>query len=655
MCGLSGVLDVRREATGDALAGTVEAMAATLAHRGPDGAGSWVDAGAGVALAHRRLSVIDLSEQGHQPMVSASGRYVVAYNGEIYNFRHLRRDLEAGGTSFRGHSDTEVLLAAVEAWGLDTSLGRMNGMFAFALWDSGRCQLHLVRDRLGEKPLYYAWVGGLLLFASELKALRAHPAFRPEVDRGALALYLRHNCVPAPYSIYEGTAKLPPATVLTVDGAGRGGAPSSHVVPRPYWSARSVAEAGQAARLDGDASEVADEVETLLGDAVEMQMVADVPLGAFLSGGVDSSLVVALMQARSPRPVRTFTIGFDDPAYDESADAAGVARHLGTDHTALVVSPADAMAVIPELGTLYDEPFGDSSQIPTVLVSRLARRQVTVVLSGDGGDELFAGYNRYAWSRHLGRHLRQVPRPAREAAARVLRTVPPGTWDALLRRAAPLLPRRLKVRNPGTKVQKLADVLPADSPQEMYRTLVSHWQRPGSLVQGVPEEPPSLLTGTDAWPQLADPVEAMMCLDQLSYLPDDILVKVDRASMSVGLEVRVPMLDHRLVALAWRVPPAMKLRDGRSKWLLRQMLHRHVPAELVERPKAGFGLPLGSWLRGPLRDWAEDLLDDHRLRQQGFLDAAVVRETWSRHLAGRDAEYQLWDVLMFQSWLAAQD
>ena len=647
MCGVTGVLDRRAEQSEETLLGVVGRMAEPLSHRGPDDHGTWVDPACGVALGHRRLSVIDLSEAGRQPMVSADGRYVLTYNGEIYNAAGLHRELSALGCRFRGHSDTELLLAAIERWGLERALHAVNGMFAFAVWDRQRRRLHLARDRLGEKPMYYGWAGETFLFGSELKALRAHPGFRPEVDRGALALYFRHNCVPAPYSIYAGVSKLRPGTVVTVDPH----EPPVEPLPVAYWSAADAAEAGAARPLDGSPAELTDQLEALLADAVRLRMQADVPVGAFLSGGIDSSTVVALMQAASDRRVRTYTIGLDDKGYDESGDAAAVAAHLGTEHTGLSVTPADAMDVIPLLPHLYDEPFSDSSQIPTFLVSRLARAEVTVSLSGDGGDELFGGYNRYSWCPSIWRRVGWMPALARSGAAAALRTASPGTWDRVFRRMAPVLPPRLRVRYPGMKIEKLAGVLPSDGLEDMYRRLCSHNPDPLGLVVGA-HEPPSLLTDPAGWPDLADPVARMMYLDLVTYLPDDILVKLDRASMGVSLEARVPMLDHRLVEFAWRVPMGCKVRDGQGKWLLRQVLYRHVPRELVDRPKAGFGLPVGDWLRGPLRDWAEGLLDPHRVGQEGFLDPATVQSIWTGHLGGRrDLADQLWDVLMFQSWL----
>ena len=647
MCGVTGFFSCRPRLRTEGVADVIDRMTATISHRGPDDDGTWIDAENGVAFGHRRLSVLDLTAAGHQPMVSHGGRYVITYNGEIYNAAAVAKELAGAGCRFRGHSDTEVLLAAVEQWGLDGALPRLNGMFAFALWDRQERRLQLARDRLGEKPLYYGWAGDTFLFGSELKALRAHPDFRAEIDRNVLALFFRHNCVPAPYCIYEGYFKLPPGTVLTLPTS----AQPQHVVPEPYWSAREVADAGMADPFGGSAAELTDQLEQLLADAVALRMNADVPLGAFLSGGVDSSAVVAMMQAQSSRRIKTFTIGFEDPAYDESPAAAAVARHLDTDHVELIVSPDEAMELIPRLPALYDEPFSDSSQIPTHIVSRLARESVTVSLSGDGGDELFGGYNRYSWCLPLWRKFSPVPLGLRAGAETILGSLSPDAWDGLFRRLAPVLPPRLRVRNPGVKIQKVATVLRSTGLEDMYLRLASHWQEPAALVKGA-HEPPSMVSNRAGWPHFDDPVARMMYLDLVTYLPDDILVKVDRASMGVSLEARVPMLDHRLVEFAWRVPIGMKLREGQGKWLLRQVLYRHVPKELIERPKAGFGLPVGDWLRGPLRDWAETLLAADRLDREGYLDADVVRTTWDVHLSGRrNMQEKLWDVLMFQSWI----
>lgn len=652
MCGITGFWQPAGFAP-DAAQALARRMADTLVHRGPDDGGVWVDGAAGVALGHRRLAIVDLSPAGHQPMVSASGRLVIAFNGEVYNHAALRQELAAAGKApaWRGHSDTETLLAAIEAWGVQAALQRCVGMFAFVLWDAAQRKLTLARDRLGEKPLYYGWQGGVLLFGSELKALRAHPAFAGEVNRDALALYFRHNYIPAPYSIYRGIAKLPPGTTLCITQAQAQQAGTAALpAPQAYWSARQVAEEGQRNLFRGTEAEACDELERLLRQAVAEQMMADVPLGAFLSGGIDSSTVVALMQAQSAQPVRTFTIGFDIDGYDEAQHAKAVARHLGTQHTELYVTPGQAMDVIPRLPARYDEPFADSSQIPTFLVAQLARQQVTVSLSGDGGDELFGGYQRYFLADRLWRGVGWLPAPLRAALAGGIRALPPEGWNALWRVGAWLLPRQYRYANAGDKLHKLAEILAAPSPQAIYRRLVSHWKEPTALVLGA-TEPPTALTDPAQWAQLDDFCQRMMQLDTVSYLPDDILVKVDRAAMGVSLETRVPLLDHRVLEFAWRLPLALKVRGNEGKWLLRQVLYRHVPRELVERPKMGFGIPLEHWLRGPLREWAEDLLSETRLRQAGYLDPAPVRRMWAEHLSGqRNWQHYLWDVLMWEAW-----
>jgi asparagine synthase (glutamine-hydrolysing) len=632
---------------------TVRRMSDTLLHRGPDDEGSWVDPDAGLALGFRRLSIIDLTPEGHQPMTSADGRYVLIFNGEIYNFQELRRELELLGHRYRGHSDTEVMLAAFTEWGFERAVRRFNGMFALALWDTVERRLHLTRDRLGEKPLYYGTLGQTFLFGSELKALKAHPSFQTELNRDALALFLRYNYIPAPYSIYRNIYKLPPGTFISLDAhdGSSNGSVGQLPAPQAYWSAREVAEAGVAAPFACTEAEAIAELETLLGDAVGLRMVADVPLGAFLSGGVDSSTVVALMQARSSQPVRTFSIGFTEEAYDEARYAAVVAGHLKTDHTELYVTPADAMAVIPRLPALYDEPFSDSSQIPTFLVSQLARRHVTVSLSGDGGDELFAGYNRYLLGQSVWNKISWMPRGSRAMAAGALTTVSPQAWDRAFTGLKPFLPSRLQQRTPGDRMHKLAEILSVPDPQAMYMSLVSHWKEPASLVPGA-TEPVTTLTDARQWANLPDFIQRMMYMDTVTYLPDDILVKVDRASMGVSLEARVPFLDHRVVEFSWKMPLAWKIRGGQSKWPLRQILYRHVPRELIERPKMGFGIPIGQWLRGPLKDWAEALLEERRLKQEGFLNPQPIRQKWQEHLSGaRNWQYYIWDVLMFQGWL----
>ena len=629
------------------LTSSVRSMVAAIRYRGPDDSGVWCDERAGIGLGHARLSILDLSPEGHQPMVSVSGRYVIVFNGEVYNFAELRSELEIVGQKFRGHSDTEIMLAAFEEWGIEKAVPRFVGMFAFALWDRHTRTLTLGRDRLGEKPLYYGWQGETLLFGSELKALRAHPAFMAEVDRNALALLLRHNYIPAPYSIYQGISKLLPGCLLTVSLSQRN--------PRiaPYWSGKQAIEAGVTHPFEGSESTAVSALEALLKDAVGQQMVADVPLGAFLSGGVDSSTVVALMQAQSSRPVKTFTIGFHEEGYDEAPHAKSVARHLGTEHTELYVMPKEAMSVIPRLPVLYDEPFSDSSQIPTFLVSELARRHVTVSLSGDGGDELFGGYNRYFWATNIWRRVGWAPQPMRSALAGALMALPPSAWNGVFMSLSRFLPVGWRYANPGDKLHKLAEVLAVRTPEEIYLGLVSHWKQPTEVVRGS-HEPPTVLTDPARWADLPDFEQRMMYLDQMTYLPDDILTKVDRAAMGVSLETRVPFLDHRVVEFAWSLPLSMKIRHGQGKWLLRQVLYRHVPKELMERPKMGFGVPIDMWLRGPLKGWAEELLDEARLQREGYFNPHPIRRKWAEHLTGRrNWSYYLWDVLMFQAWLEA--
>ena len=645
MCGIAGVFG-HPDGPPGRLREDVAAMAATLAHRGPDDEGTWVDEEAGVAMGHRRLSILDLSPLGHQPMVSLGGRWVISFNGEVYNIAELRRELEAKGRPFRGHSDTEVLVNAIEEWGVRGALCRTNGMFALALWDRLERRLFLARDRLGEKPLYWAWAGRRLAFASELKAVRALADFKPSVHPGALALYLRHNCVPAPYAIYRDAGKLMPGQYVMVDAEGLS---RRRLVEESYWSPARCAEDGLAHRIS-DPGEAVDEVAELLADAVRLRRTADVPVGALLSGGVDSSLVTAVMAAQGGE-VKTFTVGFDDAGYDESADAARVARHLGTEHTDIRVTPGEVMEVVPHLAQLYDEPFADSSQLPTALVAQLARRHVTVVLSGDGGDELFAGYNRHAWVARTVPRLARIPRGARRLAGSSLAAVPPAAVEGAFRAVGRVVPPVGRIRNPSVKVGKAAAVLDIEDTEDIYLRLVSHWPEPSTVVSGG-TEPETLVTGRRGRPAVADPVERLLYLDQVTYLPDDILTKVDRATMAVSLEARVPLLDHRLVELAWRLPLSVKLRDGRSKWVLRAILERHMPRELFERPKMGFGLPLASWLRKELRPWAEERLSPAALGDGALFDPVPVRSMWAEHLAGRDHSYALWDVLVYQDWAA---
>ncbi len=655
MCGFVGFLSPQAAQWGEPV---LQRMADSIARRGPDDAGYWLDGGSGIALGHRRLSIVDLSPAGHQPMSSGSGQYVIAFNGEIYNHLDLRAALQTGGKAptWCGHSDTETLLAGFDAWGIEATIKRCLGMFAFALWDKQTRVLTLGRDRLGEKPLYYGWQGqgegAAFLFGSELKALKAHPAFAAEVARGALSLLMRHGYIPAPHSIYQGIFKLQPGCLLTLSLAAR--------TPKlmTYWSGKSVVEQGLAQPFSGTPSQAVDALESLLKDAVLGQMMADVPLGAFLSGGVDSSTIVALMQAvareQGGSPVKTFTIGFNEAGYNEAEHAKAVARHLGTDHTELYVSPRQALGVIPKLPGLYCEPFADSSQIPTFLVSQMAREHVTVSLSGDAGDELFSGYNRYVLGQELWSKLQRLPAGARRAMAGALTGLSPAAWNRLLGPVQRLLPRSVAQANIGDKLHKGAGVLAAGSPEAFYRLLVSQWTDPASVViDGV--EPSTVLTDIGQRPDTDCFVHQMMALDMLSYLPDDILCKVDRAAMGVSLETRVPMLDHRVVEFAWSLPLDYKLRGGVGKWPLREVLYRHVPRALIERPKMGFGIPLHDWLRGPLRAWAEELLNEARLRQEGYFHPAPIRQKWAEHLSGRrNWAPHLWSVLMFQAWLSEQ-
>ena len=640
MCGLTGSLEFEPATPAETLCRQIQAMTDTLYHRGPDSSGQWTDAKAGIALGFRRLAIIDLSPAGAQPMTSHNGRYVMVYNGEVYNFPELRRELRAKGYAFNGHSDSEVILAAIVEWGLAAAVGRFVGMFAIALWDNQERSLSLVRDRLGIKPLYYGQFGRHLVFASELHAVRAHPAFDGSIDRDALAIYLKRNCLPAPKTIYTAVKKLPPATILHCGADGK-------ITLSSYWSLRYVAEGGQARAFQGSEQDAAGELETLLVEAVRCRMVADVPLGVFLSGGIDSSTVAALMQGQSGRPIKTFSIGFSDAGYDEAVDATAVARHLGTEHHELYLSDADALDVVPNLSRIYDEPFADSSQIPTYLVSKMARAEVTVALSGDGGDEMFGGYNRYLWVERVISATAWMPGPMKAAAAALMTALPPQQWD----RFATLLGQR----NPGDKLHKLAGVLHARDPGQLYEGLTSHWPGAGKIVLDRSGDLPALM-GAGKAADLDNPAHVMMYLDAITYLPDDILTKVDRASMAVSLEARVPLLDHRVVEFAWSLPLDMKLSGGVTKRLLRQVLYRHVPKELIERPKMGFAVPIHDWLRGPLRDWAEDLLSPERLAGDGFFDPAPIRKTWEQHLSGRrNWQHQLWDILMFQSWQDAQN
>jgi len=623
----------------------IRGMADTHVHHGSDDTGVWIDTEAGIVLANRQLSGLDPSPAGHKPMASTSGRYVIVYNGTIYNHLDLRVELESmnAAPAWRGGSDTETLLAGCDAWGIEETVKRATGAFAFALWDRQNATLTLGRDRLGEKSLYYGWQDNTFLFASELKAIEAHPAFSRQVDRGAIALLMRHNYIPAPYSIYRGIRKLLPGSLLTISMRKRDDAPVR------YWDARKVVADGLAHPFEGTPDDAVETLEALISASVRRQMAADTPPGAFLSGGVDSSLVAALMQSQSERPVRTFSIGFHEADYDEAKYAAAVAKRLGTEHTELYVTARQAMDVIPRLPELYCEPFSDSSQIPTFLVGQLARQYVTVSLSGDAGDELFGGYSRYMLGQRFWGGLSRIPARLRTLSSRGITALSPAAWNRLLKPIGVL--RRHKIWNPGDRLHKGAAVMGARTSAELYRLLVSHCDTPASLVLNA-QEPPTVLTSPELQPKTDNFVHQMMALDLVTYLPDDCLVKVDRAAMGAGLEVRVPFLDHTIVEFAWKLPLEYKLREGVGKWPLRQVLYRHVQRELIERPKMGFGVPTDIWLRGPLRDWAENLLSEERIRREGFLNPAPIREKWNEHLSGqRNWQYLLWDVLMFQAWL----
>lgn len=659
MCGIAGLFDASRARSADTLDHAVRRMAATLHHRGPDDRGYWIDPASGIALGHTRLSILDLSPNGHQPMASSTSRFVMAFNGEIYNHQALATELRARGASFRGHSDTEVLLAGFEHWGLSETLTRAIGMFAIAAWDQQEKTLHLARDRMGEKPLFYGWRGKTLIFGSELKALRAYPQWQGEVDPDALGRYLRLGYVPSPHSMYRGIYKLTPGSWLSIPyaaaGAGTRFSPvpddtrHGNLSPCRFWSINRLAHEARTAAALPDQDAVL-QLENLLRAVVREQMVADVPLGAFLSGGIDSSVVVALMQAESTRPVRTFTIGFEEAGFNEAEHAREVAAHLGTEHTEIYINSAQALEMVPKLASVYDEPMADSAQIPTMLVSQLARRHVTVALSGDGGDEIFGGYNRYRLATQLAGLAARVPGPVRRGLSRVLTSLQPTQWDRILRSLQPFS-KSAFLRQPrlGNRFHKFAGALRPDSLPEIYQSQVSFWSNPQEvLCREATHDAPWLHEREE---DSLDPLHRMLRWDQQNYLPDDHLVRVDRASMSTGLEVRAPLLDERIVSYSWKLPPSLKVRDGLGKWVLRQVLYRHVPASIVERPKMGFSVPIEHWLRGALRDWAESLLDRTALAQDGLLCPDTVRNTWEQHLAGHtDAHHELWAVLLYLDW-----
>ena len=650
MCGICGIYSPFDPVNAERLKSVAAHMTETLVHRGPDDGRVWTDPQASVAMGYRRLSVIDPSPEGRQPMASASGRDLIVYNGEIYNFRELRQELETAGHRFRGHSDTEVLLAAISQWGVAEALDRANGMFAFALWNREERTLTLARDRLGKKPLYYGWFGKTFLFASELKSLHVHPAFDGEIDRDALGLLIQHQWVPCPYSIYRGVRKLPAGSLLTL---GADTLPGQEKVAF-YWSAKESAEEAQRVPFTGSDKEAVDRLHDLLRDAVKRRMIADVELGALLSGGIDSTIVVALMQAQSERPVKTFAIGFSEAKFNEAGHARAIANFLGTEHTELYVSPADCLALIPRLATLYDEPFADPSQMPTFLVSQLARSKVKVALSGDGGDEVFGGYPRYHQIPAAWRGLQRYPPVLRKSVKALALWLEQQSWHALSKRGRERASQLKRWQRYPAKLRRRTRHIAANSSLDLFlRTRVS-CERAAKIVVGA-KPAPTVMNDRAGWPALDHPAKTMMYLDTVGYLPDDILVKVDRASMGVGLEVRSPLLDYRLVEFAWGLPLRLRMGDSPGgKRLLRQVLDRYVSPELTDRPKQGFSVPIAAWLRRPMRDWAEGLLGEHRLREQGFFHVEAVRQVWQQHLAGwRDNRDLLWSILMFQSWLEA--
>ena len=638
MCGITGFITKNSSLLHDELKAQAFAMGEAISTRGPDAADVWVNAEDGMALSHRRLSIIDLSSAGAQPMTSACGRYVICYNGEVYNSEELKKDLAPRSIQYRGYSDTELILESCAAFGIDKTVDKLVGMFAFALWDTQRKCLSLVRDRLGIKPLYWGTLGNTFMFGSELKALRAHPDFQGNINHNAVASYLRHSYVPTPASIYNDVAKLQPGHILTLK---KGEAPKL----KSFWSLSSVIKDAYENPFEGTESEAVEMLDTLLRDCVGKRMIADVPLGAFLSGGIDSSLIAALMQAQSDKPIRSFSIGFHNSSYNEAQHAAEVAKHLGTDHTELYVTPDDIRDIIPNLPDIYDEPFADSSQLPTWLVSKMTRKHVTVALSGDGGDEFFGGYTRYMMAQKFSKTIYAQPQLLRKLEARLITILPPSTWNAL----GKLIPKKRRPTLFGDKLYKLAGVLEGNK-EDFYQRLTSHWENPQDMIN-CGEEIGSNILSTSMQIRIPNFTDQMQYLDTLTYLPDDILTKVDRASMNVSLEVRVPLLDHRLAEFAWKLPQHMKIHNGQGKRVLRKVLDRYVPRELIERPKMGFAVPVGDWLRGPLKEWASEILSDDNLRKHDFVKPDFVQARWKEHLSGnRNWNDGLWNILMLHSW-----
>jgi len=656
MCGITGIFGSLRK---EELENSVHRMSQSLIHRGPDDKGAWINKKDGVALAHQRLSIIDLSSAGHQPMTSSCGRFVVVFNGEIYNYLQLKEKLNNSKykQSWKGYSDTEILVSAFSQWGIEKTLNQLTGMFAIAVWDLKSKKLYLIRDRFGEKPLYYGWSNGVFLFGSELKALRAYKGFDNVIDKNVLSLYMQYMYVPSPYSIFKDIYKLEPGCILQIDEKGLFQSPkeapfapfnSQGVSIKQWYSLSDIAKSGQK-NLIKDEGEAIELLEKTLLESVRSQLITDVPLGAFLSGGVDSSIIVSLMQQLSDHPVKTFTIGFEESAFNEAIYAKEVAKHLGTDHHELYVTANDAYKVIPSLPTLYDEPFADSSQIPTYLVSKLARQHITVSLSGDAGDELFGGYNRYLWGDRIWSRVKWMPQSLRRTLGSSIQKLPPSVWD----KVGSLLPNQYGVASMGDKAHRMAHRLKTvNSSDEMYFSLVTEGYREEDLVINDRLILETKLNNCNIVSGISESEQRMMLWDSLTYLPDDILTKVDRAAMGVSLETRIPFLDHRVAELAWRLPLDMKIKNGEGKWPLRQVLYKHVPKELIERPKAGFAIPVGQWIRGPLREWADSLLDETRIQHDGYFDPKLVSQLWEQHLSGRyDWTPRLWAILMFQAWL----
>lgn len=644
MCGLVGFFEPNNRDYDK----TIRSMAKAISHRGPDADAYWIEQDKGLVFGHRRLSIIDLSECGIQPMHSSSGRYTIIYNGEVYNYKPIKDELEQLGAKFRGHSDTEVMLESFEQWGVTKSLSKFNGMFAFALWDSKEEILHLSRDRLGIKPMYYGWQKKAFLFGSELKAFRKHPEFQGEIDTSSLALFFRHNYIPAPYSIYNGIYKLPAGTLLSIPYKSLHYRDTDQHQPKAFWSLKSTFMDAQPLKLTNEQLLV--ELKSLLSDSVRLRMIADVPVGAFLSGGIDSSTVVALMQEHTSR-AKTFSIGFLEEGFNEANYAKQVASILGTDHTELYVTPEEAQSVIPRLPEVYDEPFSDSSQIPTYLVSELTRKHVTVSLSGDGGDELFAGYSRYYAAEKIWNSVKFLPSPIRKIVGTLITTLPPSAWDRVFNVGKSFTPSFLSFHYPGEKTHRMAQLIQQTNFPEFYRKLISHWE-PESILTKKISEPKTVYNSNLELLSSLSHQKLMSYTDAAQYLPDDLLTKVDRASMAHSLEARVPLLDHRVVEFSATVSQSFKYRENKSKWPLRKILYEYLPRELVDRPKMGFSVPVDQWLRGPLKEWASDLLSENEIKKHNLINFDLVDRKWQEHLsAKRNWMYYLWDVLMFQAWL----